>query len=332
MIDAKKIEYPWHESSWDKILTARSQSHFPHALLIVGADGTGKTDFAENLVASLLCTSLIDNKACQTCRSCKTYQSEANPDFLKIALLEGKQQISVDQIRNLSEFISYTRSFNAYKVVLINPIERMNINAANSLLKSLEEPASNTVIILVATHLGRIIPTIKSRCQQLTLPSPDRTQAISWLQSQLLESNNSEELLDITNGKPLAALKITQDEIQSHSEFANELLSICLGQSSVTETAKKWDKYNHEKLLNWQITWLQTFIKNGASATSIQESESTSISKILTKLEKTLIPDRQWSLHQQLINQKQYIHTSVNSLLFIENMLLLWLTVSHSAR
>ncbi len=177
-------EYPWHETSWDKFTTARSQDHLPHALLLVGADGTGKLDFAKKIATSLLCTAPVNNKACQNCQSCKTYHANANPDFMQIELLEDKQQISVDQIRQLSEFINYTRSFQGYRVIMINPIERMNQNAANSLLKSLEEPADNTVIILVATNLGKILPTIKSRCQLLTLTTPEKNQALSWLKSQ----------------------------------------------------------------------------------------------------------------------------------------------------
>ena len=320
-------EYPWHQSSWDKVVTARTKNHLPHALLLSGAEGTGKLDFAKKLVTSLLCTSPVNNKACQSCQSCKTYQSGANPDFLNIELLEDKQQISVDQVRQLSQFISYTRSFNAYRVILLNPAERMNQNSANSLLKSLEEPASNTVIILVATHLSRLLPTIKSRCQLITLPSPSKEQAIGWMkeQSSDLSNENAEELLSMSQGHPLTALNITEEDLLQRQEFAEELLSVCLQQKTLTEIAKKWEKFDHAILLNWQITWVQSFIKIQMASQDAVKTETQNFSDTLLQLSKTLSQSHQWALYQQLIIQKKYIHTSVNSLMFIENMLLLWL-------
>ena len=324
-------EYPWHSTSWDKFVTARSQNHLPHALLLVGADGTGKSDFAEKIATSLLCTSPVDNKACQNCQSCKTYHAKANPDFMKIELLEDKQQISVDQIRQLSEFINYTRSFQGYRVIVINPIERMNQNASNSLLKSLEEPAENTVIILVATSLGKILPTIKSRCQLLTLATPEKNQALSWLKLQSPELTQAEELLDMANGQPLTALAISDEEIQNKEDFGNQLLASCLKQKSITEIAKNWEKFDPKTLLNWQIRWLQALIKS--RLTSIQKSEidQNNNNPLLSKFDEVISDQKQWDLYQQLIAQKQYIHTSVNSLIFVENMLLLWLQASSTS-
>ncbi len=323
-------EYPWHQQSWDKVVSARSQNHLPHALLLTGSEGTGKLDFAEKIVRSLLCTSPIDNKACHNCQSCKTYQSGANPDFLKIELLEGKQQISVDQVRQLSEFINYTRSFNAYRVILLHPAERMNQNSANSLLKSLEEPSDNTVIILVATNLGNMLPTIKSRCQILALPAPDNKEALTWLKAQTPSSSNVEVRLSMSNGQPLTALNITDEEIQSKEDLLTELLGICSHQLSVTEIAKKWEKFDHAMMLNWQILWIQNFIKNNVIDESPADSLDNNHDATLAKLNQTLSTETQWELYQQLIKQKQYIHTSVNSLLFVENMLLLWLQASNT--
>jgi DNA polymerase-3 subunit delta' len=327
MSDSIISDYPWHQNSWDKIVSARDKNHLPHALLISGMDGTGKVDFAKKLVTSLLCTAPINNQACQNCRSCKTYHSGANPDYMQIELLEGKQQISVDQIRKLTEFISYTRSFEAYRVILLHPVERMNNNAANSLLKSLEEPASNTVIILVAKNLSGILPTIKSRCQLLALPSPNNDQALAWINQQST-SNNPQEILDMANGQPLTAINISDEDIQSRGALATDLLSICTEQKVVTEVAKTWEKFDHETLLNWQISWVQNFIKNNTLANKETISNQDTLTSKLTELSDTLSSTSQWSLYQQLIKQKQYIHTSVNSLLFVETMLLLWLQAS----
>lgn len=332
MHTSTSTDYPWHEASWQKIVSARSQNHLPHALLLSGSKGTGRLDFAEKLVTSLLCTSPVDETSCGNCQSCKTYHSSANPDFLRVELLEGKQQISVDQVRKISEFISYTRSFDAYRVVLISPAERMNLNSANSLLKSLEEPASNTVIILVTTHLGKMLPTIKSRCQLLTLPTPETKQAVSWLQDMLPMINNPEELLNMAHGQPLTAMNISDDALQNRADVVDDLIALCSEKKTITEIAKEWEKNDQTMLLNWQITWLQDIIKNNAIDDQNTQAQTENINKISEKLIKIVNPEKQWQLYQQLINQRKTIHTSVNSLLFVENMLILWLQASHTAK
>ncbi len=322
-------DYPWHQSSWESFVSARSQNHLPHALLISAMDGTGKQDFAKKIVTALLCTAPIDNKACQNCRSCKTYQAGANPDYLQVELLPDKKQISIGQIRQVSEFISYTRSFESYRVILINPVERMNINAANGLLKSLEEPASNTVIILVASNIGQILPTIKSRCQLLALPSPTKEQALEWLKQQT-SNTKIDELLSMANGQPLTVLNMSDENIQGREDFSTDLQAICVQEKSLVEIAKKWEKFDHAMLLNWQISWVQNIIKkNSLSNTEIKHPQETLINSS-SHLDNCIPPINMWVLYQQLIDQKKYIHTSVNPLLSIENMLLLWLQASRT--
>ncbi|MEE9328203.1 MAG: DNA polymerase III subunit delta' [Cocleimonas sp.] len=327
--------YPWHQESWDYFVKAHDKNHLPHALLIVGENGIGKLDFANRLVKSLLCITAhensvndsVDNKrkydACNHCKACKTYESQANPDYLNIDLLEDKQQIGIDQVRQLSTFLSLSRSFNSYRVVLLNQVERMNLNAANSLLKSLEEPTNNTVIILLTSQLNRLLPTMKSRCQILKLPTPIKAVAQEWIQHHSPEINNPEELLDMAYGKPLAALKIDAEEIQSRKKLSKDLIGLINNKESITAVAKTWEKYNSELLLNWQITWVQDFIKQSIQDKPLNNSEE---KQTLTLLELSQLKSvaQLWQIYHELIKQKRYIHTSVNPLMFVENMLMLW--------
>ena len=323
------VNYPWHENNWKYFIQARTSDHLPHALLLVGEEGIGKHILAERMARSLLCMDPIDFEACGKCQSCKTYESGANPDYTKIELAEDKQQISVDQIRKLSEFLIYSRSFNTHRVAIINPIERMNNNAANSLLKSLEEPANNSVIILVASHLGKILPTIKSRCQLITVVSPSKNQALNWFKENHANIDQAELRLDIAAFKPLKALTITDDDISARSSFLEDLNSIVSDSLSVVATAKKWEKTDLESMLNWQITWVQKLIREAECGSKTEDSISNHDTDKLNQIQQSLFtqikPDKRWQLYQQLIKQKQYIHTSVNTLMFIENMLLLWL-------
>ncbi len=323
------VSYPWLEKNWNYFIQARTANHLPHALLLVGEDGIGKHILAKKMAKSLLCMQPVQFEACGQCQSCKTYESGANPDYTKIELPEDKQQISVDQIRKLSEFLTYSRSFNTHRVAIINPVERMNNNAANSLLKSLEEPANNSVIILVASHLGKILPTIKSRCQQITVTSPSKKQALDWLKNNYSEISQAELRLNIAASRPLKALDITDDDISARSGFLEDLTGIVNESLAVVTTAKKWEKTDIDSLLNWQITWSQLLIKQAQCGAINFDSNVTKETDKFEQIQQSLFtqikPNKQWQLYQQLIKQKQYLHTSVNTLMFIENMLLLWL-------
>lgn len=324
----KSLEFPWHQQSWNKFSDARTRNHLPHALLITGAEGIGKLEFAKRLVKSLLCFNPINNQFCDQCNGCKTYDSVSNPDYLELQVAEDKKQISVDQVRAMAKFITLSRSFDAYRVILLHPVEAMNNNAANSLLKSLEEPASNTIIILLATHLNRVLPTVKSRCQLLTLPTPSSDQALSWLQKNAPELENTEELLDMSFGRPLLAFNVSEDDFNLRNELADDLLHIMLEETSLTDVAKKWEKRDINNILKWQISWLQGFIRDSYVTTVTNEKSSTEISKKLSKIKSLIQKDNQWGLYEELIKQRQYVHTSVNPLIFIENMLTLWFQAS----
>ena len=321
--------YFWHKKTWDQFSSAYAQNHLPHAILLTGPQGVGKSLFSQKLVKSLLCENPVAESwhACNQCQGCKTYDSGANPDFMSVQLLEEKQQIGVDQIRQVSRFLSYSRSFNAYRVVLIHPAERMNQHAANSLLKSLEEPGDNTIIILTATHLSNITPTIKSRSQLLILSMPERNRAIEWLRTQKPDLENIEELLEISHGSPLIALNTSAETIEKRKELATDLLDVLEKNVSLTEIAKKWEKFDLETMLDWQIIWLQNILKRSSTANSIS-LQSAFQSKILAKLYKEIPVNSQWDLYQQLVLKKKILHTSVNAQINIENMLSLWLKAS----
>ena len=331
MLDSN-IEFPWHQKTWDKFSEARLRNHLPHALLITGAEGIGKIEFAHKLVKSLLCLHPKSNISCDQCNACKTYESGANPDYKEIIVAEDKKQISVDQIRGLSKFITLSRSFEAYRVILLHPVEAMNLNAANSLLKSLEEPAENTIIILLATHLSRLLPTIKSRCQLIALPMPTSIQALKWLNTQAPQLEFATELLDMSYGRPLLALDINKDDFKQRNELADDILQLILEHKSITEIAKKWEKLDHAALLKWQASWLQSFIKEAVmkvanNTVTIKEQDEN-----LNKINSLISEEQQWVLYQKIIEQQQYIHTSVNPLIFMENMLTLWFQASHQCR
>lgn len=211
-----KSIYPWQNALWRNLNQNRPKLH--HAFLMYGRAGVGKYDFALNFSQSLLCSNKNeDGHACQQCSSCHWFKDESHPDFRLIAPEQSdsadedavitkktkkKTQISVAQIRELSDFLSLSsHQSNGVRIVLIQPAEALNLASGNALLKMLEEPAPDVVFILIAHQLQRLLPTIISRCQKIRMPIPDQTQALDWLYAKNV--SNAAQQLAYMDGSPV---------------------------------------------------------------------------------------------------------------------------------
>lgn len=210
--------YPWQTASWQALQGLRGR--LPHAILLHGAQGIGKLDLALNFAQSLLCE-MADSggAACQECNSCRWFMQDSHPDFRLIqpdalsAAEDGEEktagkkpsrEISVDQIRELSGFANLSAHCGGYRVVLIHPAESMNNNAANSLLKTLEEPTDKLLFLLVSHKPQQLLPTILSRCLSFAIPTPTREIGAAWLAQQGVK--NPQQALAQTGFAPLQAL------------------------------------------------------------------------------------------------------------------------------
>ena len=129
----------------------------------------------------MLCNQVDNGIACGQCSGCITLQAGSHPDFLSLQPEEKSKFIKVDQIRSLCESMAKTSQQGGWKVAVIFPAETMNIAASNALLKSLEEPEPNTLIILVSSRLSTIPMTIRSRCQIQSSAIPSTDIAQQWL-------------------------------------------------------------------------------------------------------------------------------------------------------
>jgi DNA polymerase-3 subunit delta' len=202
---------PWLAPVWDGLRLRIDAQRFPHALLVTGASGLGKRDLVAVLVARLLCpTPRADGFACGVCRGCQLRAAGTHPDRLHVTLEErddGKlrTEITIDQIRALGQRFAAKPSFGGWQVVSIDPADRLNVAAANALLKTLEEPAANTALLLVADEPARLPATIRSRCQRIDLRPPEIAMARSWLIAQGAVPAVVDEALLFADGNPGAA-------------------------------------------------------------------------------------------------------------------------------
>jgi len=168
----------------------------PHALSLIGPSFIGKQNFAVSFANFILCSSPLKKAPCGKCKSCYLSRSGNHPDCVIIKPESKRKNINVDSIRVLETFFSQTSQQGGWKIVIISPAESMNTNAANALLKTLEEPKEKTLIMLVCHDSSRLLITIKSRCQKLIFPVPDRSKVKFWLEKKLPDIQNINELIE----------------------------------------------------------------------------------------------------------------------------------------
>lgn len=185
-----------HKATWSALQARRAR--LPHALLLSGQRGLGKLELARLFAASLLCESpREDGLACGQCLACNWFAQGNHPDFRLLqpdalsdevsdadegSKKKASQQITIDQVRGLDDFLSVGTHRGGLRIVIVNPAEAMNRNTANALLKTLEEPLPSTLFLLTTNEPARLLPTIRSRCQSVPVPIPEHPVAIAILQ------------------------------------------------------------------------------------------------------------------------------------------------------
>ena len=254
--------YPWQHSQWESLLSRVHQRKLPHALFLSGAVGLGKLDFAREFANYLLCESPENNRACQRCAACLLFAASSHPDMKVIARLENKKQISVDQIRELGTFLSLTAQKAKQKVVIVENADRMNTNAANSLLKNLEEPSGSAVLMLVSDRIHTLPATIKSRCQNIQFNQPDFQIATQWLSSQGSWEVDVNVLLSLARGAPLAALKLANNgQVAVRSDCFRDVTDLISRKADPIKQSATWSKCDQQQLFIWIQSWLSDMIK-----------------------------------------------------------------------
>lgn len=265
-----KVEIKWLEpfaQSW----TGRvEQGRAPHAVLLSGPVGVGKRAAAIWMASGRL------GIGAQTALPLHPAECPEHADLRWIAPLEDKQTISVDQIRDLVAVLNLTSYTGDGKVAIIAPANSMTDSAANSLLKTLEEPPGDTLIILIADRAGRLPATIFSRCQRIEISPPDEGEALAWL-DRLQPGAAWAEALGLAGNAPLAALGALQ-QLDTHATMSRDFSDVASGRISALDVAAKWVKLDTAFVLDWLVRQVQYVIsavftgRNSRVAAAIDDS------------------------------------------------------------
>ena len=260
---------PWHRTALSRLLAERAR--LPHALLIQGAPGIGKVEFARAMAAGILCESPRDGLACGGCPSCHWFSQGNHPDFREIvpeSAAEDEDEaevdtakadktksvvIKIDQVRAVADFVALTTHRAGYRVLLLHPADALHPNAANALLKTLEEPPPHTLILLVTAYPARLLPTIRSRCRRLVLGPPDAREAVAWLRAQSVE--DAEAALAAAGGAPLLARDLAQPQEAELRRRVVAELSKPSGADALGFAAAI-DRPRVERFVYWLQTWV----------------------------------------------------------------------------
>jgi len=238
---------PWQMDAWRSLSSALAGGRLHHALLFAAPAGLGKRALVDAFVAAALCERRgAQGFACGACRSCALVAAGSHPDLVRVGLElrdDGKQrtEITIDQMRALSQRLSMSSQFGGLQIALVDPADRLNASAANGLLKTLEEPATSTVIALVADDPSRLPATIRSRCQRIDLREPSLEEALAWLRAQGLGAQQASEALDASLGNPGRALTWSQDAtLPLRESCSQDLAALGRGRKSALELAEQW--------------------------------------------------------------------------------------------
>lgn len=316
--------YPWQQQQWQLLMRAREENRLPHAILLHGIAGVGKAQFANALTFALLCARVNANgEGCAVCHACRLLATRAHPNVLWIEPEKTGHAIKVDQIREMNEFVQQSSLQDGYRIVIVNPANQLNMNAANALLKTLEEPSKGAIIILVAEQYERLPKTIVSRCQRMIFPKPDHALALTWLQTQSLTEIDPALLLNIAQGAPLKALQLQQEGVLAVRKIMFAMLSN-VNQDPLKAAAELAD---HESLLiiDFMLSWLTDLLRlqlqmDVATLTNQDVCTALSVLKDRQSVEHTVsLVD-----HLQMVRKQLNTGVNLNKQLLLENIFIKW--------
>lgn len=233
----------WLSSFAERWQTQVRQERAPHAVLLLGAPGVGKRS-----AAAWLAKSKLDPERAS---DLPTYPVDVplDPDLHWLVRPEDKHTIGVDQIRALIGELSLTSHGGRGKVAVIDPANIMTAAAANSLLKTLEEPPGDALIILIVDRLSRLPATILSRCQKITIGLPDEATSIEWL-DQVRPGMQWSQALREAGGAPLAALTAAE-QMEATAALGRDLKALASRAVSPIDVAERWSKQSPALALDW---------------------------------------------------------------------------------
>lgn len=254
------------DTAWENILGQREPKRrlrrlletdrLPHALLFSGPEGVGKRRTAEALAAALLCSSPAAGHPCGTCESCRAFSRGIHPDFFFVvpeAVGKGARSIRIEAMRALGSALARPPELAPRQVALIDDAQRMNEAAANSFLKTLEEPTGDVVFLLVTGMRAALLDTVVSRCLEIPFGPLALPELSEVLRRHGVEAEEAAALAALANGSAGRALALHVEGALRRREEAVSLLARLpqIPPLSLWAEGKKWGALSREEAGEW---------------------------------------------------------------------------------
>lgn len=321
--------YPWQNRQWQQILQQRQQQRLAHALLFQGPAGTGKKHCASELARAMLCSQPdTEGFACGHCESCMLITAGTHPDLRLLKPTPPPTStssnpvlsIKIDALRDMYRALSETSQFGGYRVAVIEDADRMPTQAANSLLKTLEEPGRDTLLVLVSSHPQHLPVTIRSRCQSIRFQVPEVHIALEWLSGNGV--SQAQTALRLAHGAPLLARDYAGEHAEQRDYLVKALNAGSRGEVSLAY-AQKLAQMPRERLLIWLFDWvsdLGRLLTIGNDAELVNEDQRRSLEARARQADRNKV----FGLHEQICELMKSEGIALNSQLLWENLLISW--------
>jgi DNA polymerase III subunit delta' len=260
----EKLDFPWHAPAWREFEAALAAGRLSHAYLIEGPQGLGKLHLAFRMAARVLEAPWP---------AADPPIPLQHPDLLWVTLefddeSKQKKQIGIQQVRDACARLALTSYSGGWKVAVVWPAEQLNPHSANALLKTLEEPAPRTLLLLVRSRLDTLPATIASRCQRIRIAPPAPEEAVAWLEARA-GGGDWRRLLALAGDAPLLALLLAEEGFRELDEtFTNDLLGVVDGRREPLEVAAEWARRPLPMTLRWLDVWTSELVRLKATGSS----------------------------------------------------------------
>lgn len=255
-------ELTWLAPHWQQLRTSIIAGRLPQALLITGNAGLGKQTLARHFAQSLLCTERLDGDFCGNCQSCILFCANTHPDFYLLSPEEEGKNITVAQIRNLTQKLTLKPQHKGQRTIILHPADKLNNAAANAFLKYLEEPGIRTSILLISDKPTLLPATVRSRCQKMFIATPSAASSCEWLAKHAVANPLA---LSLAKGAPLLAWQFSKNELLPlRTSCLDSWLQLANGKIGVVAVSDKWAKLEKNQLefvLFCLITCLSDMVK-----------------------------------------------------------------------
>lgn len=315
-----------HENIVKFLRTSVKNKVLVHAYLFLGPEQVGRRSLAHLFIYWLFCREQ-EQGPCFNCSSCRQIAKNIHPDIFFLKKSEDKKNISIKEIRGLQGKLSLGSFLNGYKVAVIEAAETLSIEAANALLKTLEEPAAKVILILIGNSAERLPATIVSRCQAIRfLPVPEKD-IFDYLRKRGLSRKEAEDLTHLCFGRPGLAINFLEDKqaLQFYQEQVREFINLkeldvksrfslaerladkklSGGASPIVEYLKIWRVVIRDLLL----------IKNGAGEFQSNRFAGEALAKTAAFYSK----EKLLELYEELRKTEKYLKQNINAKLALEN-------------